>query len=69
MICIRGEGHIPYDLELTDEAKYFQSDQYQTDIKKDEERKKKRAKIIEKAKKVTEEQSRPLFVGYFTTKD
>ena len=23
MICIRGEGHIPYDLELTDEAKYF----------------------------------------------
>ena len=65
MICVRGEGHIPYDLNLKEESKYFQSDAYWKDVKKDEERKKKRQRIIEKAKKKTEEQSRPLFVGYF----
>jgi hypothetical protein len=35
------------------------------DIKKDEDKKRQRIKIIEKAKKKTEADSRPLFVGYF----
>ena len=35
------------------------------DIKKDEEKKRLRVKMIEKAKKKTEAESRPLFVGYF----
>ena len=55
MICVRGEGHIPYDLSRTEESKYFQSDKYWQDVKKEEEKKKKRQKVIEKAKKKTEE--------------
>lgn len=65
LICVRGEGHIPYDPSRQEESKYFQSDQYWKDVKKDEDKKKKRKKIIDKALKKTEEQSRPLFVGYF----
>ena len=65
MVVVRGEGHIPYDHALKEQSEYFQSDQYWKDVQADEEKKEKRKKQIEKAKKKTEQSSRSLFVGYF----
>jgi len=54
MIVFRGQGHLPYDESLKKDSEYFQSDQYQKDIKADDHRREKRRKTIEKAKKKTE---------------
>lgn len=34
ILCVRGEGHIPYEEKYREEAKYFQSEQYQYDLQK-----------------------------------
>ena len=65
ILVVTGKGHIPYEEQFKEDAEYYQSDQYQIDIQKDELRKTKRRRIIEEAKKKTEEQERPLFVGYY----
>jgi len=65
ILVVSGKGHIPYEEHYREDAKYFQSNQYQIDMQKDEMRSRKRRKIIEKAKKKTEEEVRPLFVGYY----
>lgn len=54
VLVARGQGHIPYDQTLKEESDYFQSEDYWKDVNKDEERRKKRKQIIEKAKKETE---------------
>lgn len=65
MIVMRGEGHLPYDKSLTKDSEYFQSAAYYEDLNHDAEKRKKRQKTIYEAKKKTEVEERPLFVGYF----
>ena len=65
MLVVQGKGHIPYEEQYKEDAKYLQSDQYQYDLQKEKQMKMKRQHTINVAKKKTEEQERSLFVGYF----
>jgi len=35
VLCIQGKGHIPYDEQYREEAKYYQSEQYRYDTLKE----------------------------------
>ena len=35
MLVVQGKGHIPYEEQYKEDAKYLQSDQYQYDLQKE----------------------------------